>query len=174
MKLPAWLVLAGIVLVGILTIRASILASYEYENSVASYWSLSEKASTIQQKSEYLDKFIASLQTQRFAGNNAIWLKTPDNSFEQNLHALRSLQGRMHEIIGMDANSFQYQTALQQITQQEMNEARHMLEVFEGTWYLANHPVFWDWYGALTLIAYLGALLIAVILVVLAHEHDSY
>lgn len=169
-KLPAWCLFGAVLFVSLLAIRSRVLAGYEYERSVSSYWSLSEKASTIQQKSEYLDLFIKSLKTERFAAYDAIWLQTPDNSFEQNLKAVESLQGRMHEIIGMDPNSFQYQTAMQQITQQEMTEAVYMLNTFEGTWYLEHYPLFWDWLGSLTAIGLFVGGLLGLVAVVTATE----
>lgn len=166
-----WVVLGGTLLFSTLCTRGRVLAGYDYENRVESYWSLSEKASTIQQKSQYLDKFIEALQTEKFAAHDAIWLETPNNSFEQNLLAVKSLQGRMHEIIGMDPSSFQYQTAMQQITQQEMNEAAHMLAVFEGTWYLENHPAFWDWYGLLLVLGLIALAIGSVIGLFISYDN---
>lgn len=43
----------------------------------------------------------------------------------------------------MDANSFQYNTAIQQITQQEQGEAIDMLSVFQGCWYKENYILLW-------------------------------
>ena len=139
-------------LVGIwlgLFIAAGVLAQYHYSKEIGSFWDLSVKASTIQQKSAYLDRFVDALDHAGLAKHDALWLRTPDNSSEQNMYALRSLQGRMHEIIGMDPSSFQYQTALQQITAQEQGEANQMLGTLEGAWYLQNHFFLWGWVGIL-------------------------
>src|SRR2546423_12492620 len=89
-------------------IRAAVLADYEYSEQIESFWELSVKASTIEQKSVYLDKYVAALEQADLADSDALWLKTPDNNTRQNMIALESLQGRMHEIIHMDLNSFQY------------------------------------------------------------------
>jgi hypothetical protein len=128
-------------------ISVAIYADYDYSRSIASYWNLSDKASTLQQKSAYLDQFCAALEQAGLDENNALFLKTPDNSTVQNFIALRSLQHRMHEIMGMDPTSFAYQTAIQQITAQEQGEAKAMLDEFEGAWYKAHHFLLWDWIG---------------------------
>jgi len=43
----------------------------------------------------------------------------------------------------MDINSFAYQTAIKQITEQEQGEADKMLAVLEGCWLKVNH--YWLW-----------------------------
>ena len=125
---------------------AAIFADYDYSNHIHSYWDLSVKASTIQQKSIYLDKYVSALESARLGDCDALFLKTPDNCVEQNFVALRSLQGRMHDIIGMDPNSFQYQQAMQQISGQEQEEP---YEVFKAAWYKKNHFLLWNWVGFL-------------------------
>lgn len=134
-------------------IAADVRAGYVYDSNVSSFWELSDRASTIQQKSEYLDQFVGAIESRSklggFAEYDAMFLKTPANSFSQNLIALKSLQGRMHQIIDMDPNSLQYQQAIAQITAQEQGEAKNMLDVFEGAWYLQNHFWLWDWVEAI-------------------------
>jgi hypothetical protein len=137
----------------------------EYSNAVGSYWDLSDKSSTLKQKSEYLDKYVAALsQPGKFAPNDATIYATLNNSFDQNMIALVSLQGRMHEIDGMDTSSFAYQTAIQQITAQEQGEARSMTSTFEGCWYLRNHSLFWGWHDGLIW----GAIVLMFVLVFLS------
>ena len=129
---------------------AEFRAENEYSNFAGSYWELSDKASTLQQKSTYLDQYVAALKTPgKFAPNNAAIFPTPNNSFDQNMVALLSLQGRMHEIQGMDAQSFAYQTAISQITAQEQGEAHGMTSTFEGCWYLQNHWFLWGWHDGI-------------------------
>lgn len=137
------------VVLGGLGIRQEILADYEYNNQIGSYWSLSEKASSLTAKADYLDKFVYAVDNAGLSGNNAIFLKTPNNSVEQNLNALHSLQTRMIEIRGMDVTSFAYQQAISQITAQEQGEAKAMLGEIEGSWYLKNHFWLWDWIDVL-------------------------
>jgi hypothetical protein len=145
---------AGIVmlLVGVaatvFNVANEIVGEYQYSRQFGSYWSLAEKASTIPQKSKYVDAFVAALEAGGFAGeHNAVLLTTPDNSFDRNLEAVKSLQGRLHEILNMDVGSFQYQAAIQQITAQEQGEAKGMLDVFEGVWWKHSHPSLWRWVG---------------------------
>ncbi len=146
----------GIILVVVSTIFLGtdiyngIVSNYEYERDYLSYWNLSDKASTINKKIEGIDKFVNVLENSKLQGTyNAIWMNTADNSFDNNLLALKSLQLRLHEIEGMDITSFQYQTAIQQITQQEQGEAVNMLSVFRGCWGKEYYPSIWDWIGAI-------------------------
>jgi hypothetical protein len=126
-----------------------VVNKYEYSRTIKSYWDLGVKASTLEKKSEYLDQFVAGLNAANLSGNNAIFLKTPDNSYEQNFAALTSLQTRMHEISEMNPKSFEYQLAIGQITAQEQGEAGKMLSQFEGIWYLNRHPTYWKWYDTI-------------------------
>src|SRR5579862_3419047 len=86
-----WLFLG---LLGFHTIQ-EIYTNYECDRDLLSYWKLSAKASTLKQKSLYLDKFVANLEAAQLSGNNALVLRTPDNSYEQNMATLKSLQSRM-------------------------------------------------------------------------------
>ena len=126
-----------------------VLNKYEYSRTIKSYWDLSVKASTLEKKSEYLDQFVEGLKAANLSGNNAVFLKTPDNSYEQNFVALTSLQTRMHEINEMNPKSFEYQLAIGQITAQEQGEAGKMLSQFEGIWYLNRHPTYWKWFDTI-------------------------
>jgi len=96
-----------------------IYTNYKCDRDLLSYWNLSNKASTLKQKSLYLDEFVANLEAAHLSGNNALLLKTPDNSYDQNIITLKSLQSRMEEIKGMDVRSFEYQQAMYQISAQE-------------------------------------------------------
>ena len=128
------------------TITLNFIGDYLYERDHLSYWNLSVKASTIEQKARYLDLFVESFKNKGFDGEyNAFFLKTPDNSFDKNYEALVSLKVRLDEIQHMDIASFQYQTAIQQITQQEQGEASTMLDVFSGIWFKLHSPMLWDW-----------------------------
>jgi len=130
----------------ILDIAVGIIGSYQYEKDFASYWNLADKASTIPQKAQYIDKFVDALAESELVGkHNALFLITLDNSFDLNLDALRSLQLRLHEIETMDVTSFEYQTAMQQITAQEQGEANAMLSVFRGVWWKTHHLFLWNW-----------------------------
>jgi hypothetical protein len=129
-----------------LTIIFGVKSNYEYNKQIKCYWELSDKAATISQKSVQIDKFVTQLENSGLQGKyDAIWLTTPDNSFDENLIAVKTLQSRLHQLDTMDANSFQYNTAIQQITQQEQGEAYSMLSVFSGCWYKEHYILLWNW-----------------------------
>ncbi len=128
------------------TVITGIIAGYKYNNEYKSLWTLADRSSTIEQKAFYIDKFVQKLESGGFEGmHNAIILKTPSNSFDYNLQALKSLQMRLIEIKDMDPSSFEYQTALEQITGQEQGEAEEMMCVFQGVYYLDFCIFLWDW-----------------------------
>jgi lipopolysaccharide export LptBFGC system permease protein LptF len=134
------------VIIATIYIGTSIHASFEYENKISSSWNLADKASQIKQKTQYIDKFVTTLENSGLQGKyNAVWLQTPDNSFDKNLEALKSLQSRLHNIQAMDENSLAYQQAIFQITQHEQGEALLMTKTFESIWYKEYHTFLWGW-----------------------------
>jgi hypothetical protein len=130
-------------------IRTAVIANYQLENNYTQLWKLSDKSSTIPAKQKYIAQFVAALKAGQakgdFAGHDAKWLQTPNNDFGQNLTALKSLEGRLDEIQKMDPTSFQYNTAIEQITKQEQGEAGPMMNVFKGCYLLQNYPMVWGW-----------------------------
>lgn len=148
--------------IGLLVV--AIPASYQYEREINSFWEIADKSSTIAKKSEYVDKYVAAVEAQHFEGEyDAIVYPTLDNSYEGNIEALKTLQARLREIQNMDVSSFQYQTAIQQITAQEQGEADKMLRVFEGLWWKRYHFLLWDWVGILNFFASVAAFLTGLI-----------
>lgn len=136
-----------------ISISVDIIGSYQYENEIKSYWQLADKASTVENKSIYIDKFVESLENLRFEGkHDALYLSTPNNSFDSNLEALKTLQQRLQEIKKMDVTSFEYQTAMQQITEQEQGDAKNMLNVFSGIWWKEHHILLWGWIALIQII----------------------
>ena len=137
-----------------LIIISNIRASYHYERDISSSWELANKASTIETKYIYISKFVDIIKEnkEKFATHNAIWLETPNNSFDNNLAMLETLKDRLNTIKGMNPNSFEYQTAIQQITAQEQGEAHNMLNVFEGCYFLNNYMLLWGWIGGIIVV----------------------
>ncbi len=159
------LLTAVCVLILALDIYNGIQGNYQYDRDYGSYWNLAEKASTITKKTEGIDAFVKALDNSSFKGKyNAVNLTTPDNGFDQNFEALKSLQLRLHEIAGMDVTSFQYQTAIQQITQQEQGEAKAMLNVFEGIYWKEYHFMLWNWVGWVQVLSVVALLVFGIIL----------
>ena len=146
-KALGWfLLITAIVLFGIGLIM-SVVAEYNYDRYYASYWSLADKSSTLEAKSVYIGQFVDKLNNSRqgFSDYNAVFLPTPDNSFDKNFQALVSLRDRLHTISQMNESDFAYQTAIQQITAQEQGQATEMLAVFHGCYFLRSYPMLWDW-----------------------------
>lgn len=143
-------------------IGTAVVADYQYDRDFGSYWSLADKASRLDQKADYINTFTSRLEASGLRGSyNALLLKTTDNSFDKNFEALKSLQSRMEEIRTMDARSFEYQQAISQITAQEQGEAKAMIGVLEGCWYVQNHILLWDWV-AIVLCIFMALLTLAV------------
>lgn len=161
MKNSLMLIIAGLVIIGYQIVGA-VRASYTYEQKYSQLWSLADKSSTIPAKQQYISQFVTALKEGHdkgvFADNSALFLKTPNNSFEANLKALQSLSDRLTEIQSMNPSSFEYNTAIQQITAQEQGEAHAMLSVFRGCYDINNYLHVWDWVGLI--VCLLGAGLI--------------
>lgn len=142
------LIIVLTVLMGVIGGIFEIKSYYEYQNQYQSYWELADKSSTIEDKSLYVDKFVEVLENSGLQGSyNAVIYPTPTNSYDNNIKALKSLQSRLKEIKTMDVKSFEYQTAIQQITAQEQGEASAMLNVLSGCWMKVHYFFLWDWIG---------------------------
>ena len=156
-KLTGWF--SGLIGLALFTFIGIGLVSqnYEWSNNYSSYWSLSTKASTIEQKSQYMDTFVSALQASGLQGSNdAFFLKTPDNSFDQNFVALQSLQSRLHDIKTMDVSSLQYQQAISQITSQEQDGGDAMISVFHECWLKVHYYWLWNQFIFIPLILFMG------------------
>lgn len=142
-----------------LQVGSLIMADYKFEKKYLQEWNLADKSSTLQAKQEHIDKFVQSLEkgydAGDFASNNALFLKTSSNEFVANLTALKSLQERLKVVEKMDPNSFEYNTAIQQITAQEQGEASSMINVFLGCYALENYPLVWSWIGAIVMLVWM-------------------
>ena len=126
-------------------------AEAEYMRQYGCHWTLADKASTIVAKQDKIKAFVEALEEGRsrgaFAQNDAIIFPTPDNAMATNLEMVKTLDQRLSEIRAMDPKSFEYNTAIQQITAQEQGEAHKMISVFYGCWLLQSHLLLWDWVG---------------------------
>lgn len=156
-----------------MSIYYSVKGNYQYEALVQAEWNLADKSSAIPAKSQHLDKFVDALERQGFQGKyDAVIYQTPNNGFDQNLEALKTLQTRLHDIEKMDVTSFQYQTAIQQITAQEQGEAHAMLDVFEGIWWKEHYFLLWGWMGFITQTIGFVFLIVGVVFFFWAYETD--
>ena len=142
------LFVAGVAMFAIFGI-INVRANYVFSRDFLSTWNLAEKSSSIPAKSLLIGEFVGNLESNKnmFARNNAVFLPTPDNAFENNLKAVETLRDRLNEIKVMDPTSFQYNTAIQQITAQEQGEATGLLTTLCGCYMLSNYPLVWNWIG---------------------------
>lgn len=146
---------------GVTFIWSAIYANYQWTNEVESNWSLADKTSTLKAKSEYIDKFILALRNGNLADNDALIYKTANNNCENNVKAVETLKQRLDEISGMDVTSFQYQQAIQQITEQEQGQATEMMSSLSGCWYKTYHYYLWNIFTSF------GMLLLPIVLIII-------
>ena len=146
MKLLSWCLMVGSVIIGIVLIMMSVFADVEFNRNIGNYWDLADKSSTIERKGEYVDKYIEAFAAAKLEGTyDSLFFPTPSNNFDQNFEALKSLQKRLDEIHSMNPSSFEYQTALQQITDHEFTENTAVISVLEGSWWKVHHYLLWNW-----------------------------
>lgn len=171
------LVIAALVALPItiaLQIQQQVRCDYTEEQKYGQFWHLAEKASTLSEKRVLIREFLNAMRDGyakgEFASNDAVWLKTPNNSMQSNLHALSTLADRLDQISELDPSSFQYATSIEQITKQEQGEANDMLSVFDGCYALAEYPFTWGWISGSVLAAEIaiGCALFVVLLVAAA------
>lgn len=147
---PSTIVLLACIVILLAEGMHAIATNYTYTRDIENEWVLADRSSTIKAKTIHLDKFIAALEAADLQGeHNAIFLTKPENSFDANMDALKSLQVRLHEIVNMDPNAFQYNTALHQITEQEQGQAANMIGTFESIYWKHNAIWLWNWIGCI-------------------------
>ena len=156
-KFSFFILLLSFFVLGMYQIKQKVVGDYQYEKNYGQYWELSDKSSTITAKQEYIVEFQNALMNGKtngaFAEFNAVFLQTQNNNFDANLKALETLSQRLTEIQEMDPSSFEYNTAIQQITQQEQGEASKMLDVFHGCFMLQNYMIAWGWVAGITVVS---------------------
>jgi hypothetical protein len=139
------------------TIYSFVMMSYEFENKYSKSWDLAQKSSTIQAKMDYINIFLNDLEQGNkrgdFASHNAILLKTQNNSFKDNVGAIKTLANRLRDIKDMDPKSFEYNVAIQQITAQEQNEAGPIISTIMGCYALSSYIIAWGWIGIIFFVA---------------------
>jgi hypothetical protein len=124
----------------------AIVVNYEYRQ-IESYWNLAYKSSIISEKAKYIDKFVSVLEKSELSGIHSVFfLKTSDNSFDENFEVLKSLQKRLHKTKTVNITSFEYQLAIRQITE-EQSKATKMLNVFRTSWLKKNSIFLCSWVG---------------------------
>ena len=143
----------SIILTGVY-ITYCVYANFNWENNVYSNWTLSDKSSTLQAKSDYMDKFVLALQSNNLADNSALIWKTADTDCQKNVDAVKTLRDRLTQIKGMDETSFQYQQAIQQITAQEQGQADGMIATLHSCYQKTHYYLIYNpWLFSLTILS---------------------
>lgn len=154
MKKSITMIIVGFALAAF-QIASKVVSNYQLEKNYFQLWELADKSSTITAKRQYISQFVTALEygysKREFSDYNAKWLQTPNNGFKENLDAIKSLAFRLDEIQGMKPTSFEYNTAIHQITGQEQGEAQKLLRVISGCYTLQNYPIVWGWIGIIFL-----------------------
>jgi hypothetical protein len=168
MRVPGIIVGILIVLTGIggiiYMIGQTVYADYIFEKNYMYAWNLSDKASTIEAKAKYINEFVTCIESNRseFASHAVVFLKTPNNSFNCNLDAIKTLRDRLETIKTMKENSFEYQSAIQQITAQEQGQAHELISIFESCYILQSFPMIWEWKGFLWFIGFITLICVGI------------
>lgn len=101
---------------------------------------MADKSSTIKGKLENLEKFSDKLKSYHLEGLNSKYIyPNLTSDFNNNLKAFSTLVSRLKDISTMDENSFAYQTAMHQITEQEQGQAGEMISVFSDCYTRKYH-----------------------------------
>lgn len=156
------LIIIGLVLVLPFMIYQVNLKNNDYKKEIGYHWELADKSSTIKEKSKHIDNFVLALSEADLNDTyDAILFKNPSNSFNKNYEVIKTLQTRLHQISKININSFEYQIALQQITEQEMTSSisNNQTSVIRGSWFLAHHHLLWNWLWVATLFTVIISLL---------------
>jgi len=118
--------LFGLMFIGIILALTVIVpyqfisVGYSFDSNVGQWFELSDKASTIDRKLEYLGKFDAAVQKYGLTeGQSTVFFPTKETSLEENYIVLKTLLQRLNETSNLSVSSQEYQWALKQITENE-------------------------------------------------------
>ena len=117
------LMVASILLCAGALIHGGIYASYSYDVRMGQYIRLADDSSTAESKLEYLKKFEEVVSSNIFRNEARYVFKKERLTRDKQLKVLSTLQTRLQDAVEMDPLSFEYQTAMQQITGQEFDHA---------------------------------------------------
>jgi uncharacterized protein (DUF342 family) len=140
------------------TVINMISMKNEWIDLHGNHWTLAERASTIEAKTDKVTKFYQSIQDnkQDFSGSSALFLKNQNNNLENNLVSLKTLVDRLADIQKMNVSSLEYQMAIKQITENEMDQADAMINVIKGSWEMNHYFMTYNFGGLLLIGSILG------------------
>ncbi len=116
-------------------IGTCIMSPYQYDRDVRQYLKLADDASDAKTKLSHLGEYRDAI-TAKIGRNDARYIFTEKQyTRDAQLAILDTLISRLRDISQMDPKSFEYQTAMQQVTGQEFD---HTCSRIDG--------IFWDCY----------------------------
>jgi hypothetical protein len=119
-----------------------ISIGYSFDSNIGQWFELSDKASTIDKKLEYLVKFDAAVQRYGLTeGQSTVFFPTMETSLEENYIVLKTLLQRLNETSNLPANSQEYQWAIKQITENEY--CWFHIALFKQAFYLKHGGYLW-------------------------------
>lgn len=138
-QLGIFIFLFGLILSVGRSVHYGVYINNEYEEFI-SEWIIADRVSTLNAKQEHVSNFIIELENSNLRNTEANWLANNNTTqFETNLNALKSLNKRLLEIKDMPVNSTEYQFAINQITQQEINIKNDAVNNIKQCWMRKNH-----------------------------------
>lgn len=109
---------------------------YYYEVGIGQYIRLADDASTAEKKLEYLKRYEGAIRLKIVRNDARFIFKQERLTRDTQLVILGTLQTRLQDSTEMNPLSFEYQTAMQQITGQEFeHELTEINDIIWGCWY---------------------------------------
>jgi len=119
----------------------NIANNNQWKNDIYSYWELSDRASTIDKKLEYLYRFRDALKESGLdSGYAGYVIKNKSNDLSLAMETLDTLVTRLEQAKTMNPSSLEYQQAIKQITTDEYQGFNTC--VFAGGWVRIS---LWRW-----------------------------
>jgi hypothetical protein len=139
-------VIAGFSLL-FLMLATNAYINYKWKCEAEQYMLLADDASTADIKLLYLRQYRRAIE-QKVTRNDARYIFTQERlTRDAQLGVLATLICRLEQISTMDAKSFEYQTAMQQVTGQEFDHAMTDVDgVFKDCW---RRQSIWRWFWSL-------------------------
>lgn len=114
------IIIAGFILLELFCVPFVMYTGYKWNQQVENYFILSDKASTIDKKLEYLKIYKQTLMDKGLnTGESAFFFHTPLTDLSRQMGILDTLISRLESASKLSENSLEYQQALKQISTDE-------------------------------------------------------
>lgn len=120
---------AGVILWLAFLVCGTYSYTYRYDVAIGQHARLADDASTASKKLEYLEKYVGAVGEHITRNDARFIFKRERLTRDVQLEVLQTLVQRLGEAAKMDPQSFEYQTAMQQLTTQEFD---HVLYAING------------------------------------------